>query len=298
MNLKQLSYIIALEEEGNISSAAQKLNVSQSTLSKHLAGLEASLDAVLFVRMNKQLTPTRQGRIYLEAARQILQLYRFAGHTIANMTGAQTTDLSIGFTSYNDTQFLFEFMRDFQNTFPNITLHAQEGMQSLNMSQVQAGNLSLAIVDVTRKDEESFQYIPILESELLLAIPKAHGIALLGDTISDTVLNDLTLIKNCKFVLPSSRTTTRELVDSLFATTQITPNIAGEIDHPGLRLAMVKQNNCCTFLVAKNQQKDPEIIYLHLKGKYQIQECVLLQKDKEPTTIELWCIEKIQQFYR
>ncbi len=65
MQIKNMSYIIALAEAGTLSGAGKQLGISQPTLSVFLSNLEQELGIDLFLR-DKKLLPTPAGRIYLE----------------------------------------------------------------------------------------------------------------------------------------------------------------------------------------------------------------------------------------
>ena len=69
MNIKTLSYLVAIAETGTLSGAGKKLGISQPTLSAFLSNLECELGIDLFVRNKKQMIPTPAGRIYLDASR-------------------------------------------------------------------------------------------------------------------------------------------------------------------------------------------------------------------------------------
>lgn len=74
MDLRQLEYIIAIAEEGNITRAAERVFISQPALSQVLKKLENSLGSPLFVRDGKSVKPTTAGKIYLNGARAILNI--------------------------------------------------------------------------------------------------------------------------------------------------------------------------------------------------------------------------------
>ena len=58
MNIKTLSYLVAIAETGTLSGAGKKLGISQPTLSAFLSNLECELGIDLFVRNKKQMIPT------------------------------------------------------------------------------------------------------------------------------------------------------------------------------------------------------------------------------------------------
>lgn len=70
MELRTLSYFVAVYEEGNISRAAKRCHVSQPSLSSSISSLESQLNNVLFKRHKKGVTPTEGAdRLYLSARR-------------------------------------------------------------------------------------------------------------------------------------------------------------------------------------------------------------------------------------
>lgn len=78
MDLRQLENIIRINEERSITKAAEKLFITQSALNQQLQKLEAELGTPLFVRTRSDWRPTPAGEVYLDAARQILNIKRDA----------------------------------------------------------------------------------------------------------------------------------------------------------------------------------------------------------------------------
>ncbi len=61
MNTRQMEYIIEIANERNMQRAANKMFVSQSTLSQTLSKLEKELNCQLFTRNIREMIPTRAG---------------------------------------------------------------------------------------------------------------------------------------------------------------------------------------------------------------------------------------------
>ena len=74
MDLKQLEYIVSIDNEKSISKAADKLFITQSALNQQLLKLEKELGVQLFVRRSHAMTPTFAGKIYLSSARRMLDM--------------------------------------------------------------------------------------------------------------------------------------------------------------------------------------------------------------------------------
>ena len=72
MTLKQLEYAIKVAEKLNISEAANELFIAQPSLTHAIHELEEELNIQIFIRTNKGVVITNDGKIFLGYARQVL----------------------------------------------------------------------------------------------------------------------------------------------------------------------------------------------------------------------------------
>lgn len=75
MDIRVLRYFLAAAEEQSITGAAQKLHVTQPTLSRQFMELEEELGHALFIRTNRKLRLTPKGELFYERARSIVTLF-------------------------------------------------------------------------------------------------------------------------------------------------------------------------------------------------------------------------------
>lgn len=73
MTLQQLTYLVTVADCGNITEAAEKLFVSQPSLSTAISNLEKEMGIKAFVRSNKGVAATREGEELLSFARMLLE---------------------------------------------------------------------------------------------------------------------------------------------------------------------------------------------------------------------------------
>lgn len=74
MDIRVLRYFLSAVEAESITGAAERLHVTQPTLSRQFLELEAELGHKLFVRSNRKLRLTEKGRVFFERARAIVDL--------------------------------------------------------------------------------------------------------------------------------------------------------------------------------------------------------------------------------
>lgn len=96
MELRQLSYVVAVVEHGTFTLAAERCFVVQSALSHQIARLEQELGARLFHRTSRHVSLTLAGRAFLPAARQCLEAADRARAEVASATGEIRGRLSVG----------------------------------------------------------------------------------------------------------------------------------------------------------------------------------------------------------
>lgn len=297
MNLKHLQYMITLEEEGSTKKAAERLGVSQSALSKHLLVLEESLGVSLFVRAQKKLTPTAYGRIYLDAARQILQVYQFTSQTITSLSAREKTDFYLGVPPHRDLKLIVRLLPEFQKSFPNVTLHILEDYAENLILQFRGGPLQLAILNAIDIPEDDIHTFPLGIEEIVLAVPAMNPLAGLKGPGGPLSL-DIGRLKNVPLILPHGSTAVRTILNSIFATKKISPNIVCEVNNSDALLTMVKQGVGCAFIPKSYQDEDTKAVYFSLSPRCFINKHFAIPKGHLLSPVEEWFINAVKKHYQ
>ena len=73
MTLRQLEYVIAVSETGTITEAANRLYISQPSLTNSIHELEKEMNIHIFNRTNKGISLSKEGEDFLGYARQVLE---------------------------------------------------------------------------------------------------------------------------------------------------------------------------------------------------------------------------------
>ena len=80
MEIRNPEYLVEIARQRGVTRAAEKLFVTQSTLSQYLLKLEAEVGTPLFLRDQGRLTLTDAGSVYVAAAEDILRIQRAQFH--------------------------------------------------------------------------------------------------------------------------------------------------------------------------------------------------------------------------
>jgi DNA-binding transcriptional LysR family regulator len=95
MTLRQLEYLVAVIDEGSFGRAAQRLYVSQPTLSQQVRALEAELGGALLERLPRGARATAAGEALLPAARAALAAAERARRSARTVLGLEAGELEI-----------------------------------------------------------------------------------------------------------------------------------------------------------------------------------------------------------
>ena len=121
MELRVLRYFLAVAEEGNITWAAELLQISQPTLSRQLKQLEDELGVTLFTRGRHNITLTREGRLLRDRARSIVELADKTEREVSNgCDGELDGEISISCGDVHAVEFLTARMAAFRRLHPSV----------------------------------------------------------------------------------------------------------------------------------------------------------------------------------
>lgn len=146
MDFKQLYYFLAIAEEGQITAAAQKLNMAQPPLSYQLKLLESELGVKLFDRGPRSVTLTGAGKLLRERAEQILGLVASAKKEVMNFGKDMYGVLSIGAISSSGGVVPNSQIVQFAKSHPNIQLDIHEGNTFAVIEMLEKGVIEVGIV--------------------------------------------------------------------------------------------------------------------------------------------------------
>ena len=119
---RALEYFVAAAEEGSLSGAARRLQVTVPAALKVIAGLEASLGATLFNRSSRGLELTADGERYLESCRPLLEQLAEADEAIRGATSRPHGTVVVGAPPYCQEYCLLPALPRFHARYPEVAL--------------------------------------------------------------------------------------------------------------------------------------------------------------------------------
>ncbi len=172
MDLHHLEYIVEIANEQNISKAAERLHISQPTLSIFLNKLEKDLKIQLFRRSNNKFTITEDGKKYVDACVQILEI---RDKLYDNLYTKEYNNIRVGVLSSNAPVFNSVFYK-FRAQYPDITItpiiqKSNEIYDSLIDGKIDIGFVTSYLENLDAQFTR-VKYKVIKEYEIMLCISK------------------------------------------------------------------------------------------------------------------------------
>ena len=249
MDLKQIEYIVKIDDEHSITRAAEKLFVTQSALNQQLLRLEKELGAPLFHRSKVDMRPTEIGQVYLDNAREILRIKQRTYNLINDMTDAKKGRLSIGFTPGRGSEMFTHVYPSFHQAYPNVIVEPHELSVHRQQQMISQGNLDIGFQTLSERQRTDSEYIKLGEEEIFLLVPSIHPaaeqLAATQTASAPFPIANLTLFQYEPFVLMYKESTIRAITDEIFRKSGFTPNVLFETASNNTVLSMIEANLCC-----------------------------------------------------
>ena len=172
LDIKQLKYFRAIVQEGNITSAAKRMFITQPSLSQQLHLLEEELGVKLVDRGSRKITLTDAGRLLYARAEQMLDLLNSTATELKEIHGGYKGNLSIGTIASSGVTLLPGLIREFHRQFPNIKIDFREGdtpgiLELLNNGVIEVGIIR-SIFDL-----DSYYWIDLPTESMIIANSKS-----------------------------------------------------------------------------------------------------------------------------
>lgn len=157
MEIRVLKYFITIAREQNISAAAEKLHLSQPTLSRQIKDMEDELGKQLFIRGNRKITLTEDGMILRKRAEEILDLVQKAENEIAVSDKLISGEIIIGTGEVDGVRIVAKTAKKLSEQYPNIQYNIISGDSVDIIEKLDKGLIDFAVlvgyaIDISKYD--------------------------------------------------------------------------------------------------------------------------------------------------
>lgn len=172
MNTQNIDYFLTIVQTGNLTRAAEKLFISQPSLSQYLKRLEKSLNQKLFDRTISPIRLTYAGERYYQYAIQVKKLNENIRRELTDLSSSHSGLLRLGVALWRGAVLLPDVYPAFHARYPDVHIELLEARSSQLQSALLNDRIDLAVMNLPRSIHyEKFSFEVIHEEKILLAAP-------------------------------------------------------------------------------------------------------------------------------
>ncbi len=230
LNYHHLRYFWVVAKEGGLRKAAEKLHVSQPTISVQIAALEGVLNEKLFRRGGRALTLTEAGHRVLSYAEEIFSLGQELLDAARQQPSARPLRVHIGITDSLPKLVSYQIIKPIFKLEQPIQAVCREGKAADLLGQLAAHRLDIVLADEPAPSSLPIKVFNHLLGECGLSFCAESKLAATLKRKFPKSLNDAPVL------LPASNAALRQSLEKWFQAGEIRPRLVAEFDDAALMI--------------------------------------------------------------
>ena len=281
---RNMEYIYKVYKEKSFSKAAEKLYISQPSLSLTIKKTETQAGAKIFDRSTTPISLTDCGREYIRCAEQIMDIESGFNNYLSDINDLKTGSLSIGAGNFFASYILPPIIARFQARYPHININLVESDTFHLEKRLYAGELDL-VADNYDFDKMVYKKHFFYSEQMVLAVPEslsgkqaAKKYSLTVDDILKGKHLELTvkgvpleLFRHTPFVMLRSGNDTHYRAKKILKEYQISPPVILELDQLATAYHVVCQGMGAAFIsdtIVRETLRDSHTAYYKIDSSY------------------------------
>lgn len=246
--LSYIEYVYCVYKEGSFSKAADKMCISQPSLSIAIKKAEKEAGFPIFDRRKHPISLTAFGVEYIRAIEQIYDIEDRLGNYVGNLENLEQGNLSVGGSNFSVSYIVSEVIAEFKRLYPKVNLDVRETNTLRSLHMMDSGELDLAVTN-RPLDESKYKSVLCYHEHLVLAVPDSFSInsrfsdsqRLKPEELQRDIFDipagrciSLREFAEVPFIMLRSGNYLRQCVDSLFQECRIAPHIVLEFEQSAI----------------------------------------------------------------
>ncbi|MEO7338532.1 MAG: LysR substrate-binding domain-containing protein [Caldimonas sp.] len=270
MELRHLRYFDALAEALNFTRAAQRLHVTQSTLSHQIRQLEEELGYPLFDRTTKKVTMTEAGEVLRSHMVPALQQIDRGVQALRDAPPTLQGTIRLGTTHSFNTRLVPRCVSSFLAGAASIHVSVEELSARNIVRGIMSGKLDLG-VSYRPDDATGLWFEPLYNEELRLVVSSTHPMARRRRV-------RMVELHRCRMVMLPTEFSTRQLLDDCFEAAGAEPVVVVELNSIAPMIELIRQTDLAGIIAETAVSKSPDLRVLPLEDPTPIRTPGLLWK--------------------
>ena len=204
LELYRVFYVVAKNK--HMTKASEELHISQPAISQSIKKLEDQLGEPLFIRSNKGMQLTEEGKMFYEYIKGALTLINNAENEFTSFKNLSKGEIKIGCSTTLTKLILIDVLKKFYKEYPNININITNDLTSNLIKNLKIGKLDFVIFNESNVKENSLYLEKIKELK--------QGFIYNSDFYKDNVTNFEDL-NNLPLILQKGESNSRKLLDHI-----------------------------------------------------------------------------------
>ncbi len=202
LELYRIFYVVAKHK--HMTKASQELCISQPAISQSIKKLEDQLGGTLFLRSNKGMELTEEGKMFYEYVKGALELINNAENEFTSFKDLSKGEIKIGCSTTLTKLILMDALKTFHSEYPNIDINITNDLTSNLINDLKVGKLDFVIFNESNFKEKNVDLKKIKEIR--------QGFIYNDKYFSDTI-NSFDDLNNYPLILQKPEANSRKLLD-------------------------------------------------------------------------------------
>ena len=235
LNYHHLRYFWTAAKEGSLVKAAEKMRVSQPSISEQIKELEAALGEKLFRREGRNNVLTDSGQMVFDYAEEIFALGRELMNAVKHRPGTRTMRFYVGVTDSFPKLATNEILKPVFNMSQTMHVICREGKMEDLLAQLASHRLDVVLSDEPASSSTNFRTFnhTLGETGTVFCAEKKLGARLKKNFPQS--------LQNATALLPVENSTLRRALDAWFREKGIEPRVVAEFEDLALMKVMAAE---------------------------------------------------------
>lgn len=177
MDIRQLTYFVAVAEARHLGKAADRLHLSQPPLTRHIKALERELAVALFIRTPRGMDLTQAGEALLNDARDIFGMMRNASERAQRAARGQSGLLDVGLYGSAIFGVLPRVLSRFRNEHPGVEMKLHYAQTPAQLPALRQGRVLIVFERLLPPNDPDIEVELVAREQMLLAMSERHALA-------------------------------------------------------------------------------------------------------------------------
>lgn len=277
-----MEYIYCIYKERSFSRAAERLHISQPSLSAMVRKIEAQVGAPIFDRKTRPVSLTPFGTEFVQGIEQIFEIEEHLHHLVYELHNLERGSVAVGGSNLNISYTVPQKLVQFKQAYPKVDLRIVEKDTLTCKQMLDSGELDLMVTNRPMSAEE-YHRIVCYREELVLAVPQSFPFNLgledkrltpeeLDGQVSSVPLQRRIfpqLLDRVPLILLHRGNYLRLCSDILFQDHQVEPNVMLEVDKSSIAYNFARLGLGATIIssvLVESSHRDSGLYFYRLHG--------------------------------